>query len=68
MKMLGRAVEYKWNVQFCVRSSGLGFSLKARKLVGKIEVAGNVLAKSYMGEKKKSYMDLRPLLQVITDA
>ena len=51
--MLGRAVEYKWNVQFCVRSSGLGFSLKARKLVGKIEVAGNVLAKSYMGEKKK---------------
>ena len=42
--------------------------LKARKLVGKIEVAGNVLAKSYMGEKKKSYMDLRPLLQVITDA
>ena len=67
MKMLGRAVEYKWNVQFCVRSSGLGFSLKARKLVGKIEVAGNVLAKSYMGEKK-SYMDLWPLLQVITDA
>lgn len=60
MKMLGRAVEYKWNVQFCVRSSGLGFSLKARKLAEKIEVTGNVLAESYMA--------LWPLLRVITNA